>query len=414
MINNRNIINKIIYLLMIIFIFFNMVGISNGISNKEENKKIHKNIVIENIHVGKLTKQSAINKLKKNYPVKNFNIIYNSKKWTINVEDIDLNYHIDESVQEAFDYTRSDKIWNNLKRKGKLNINKTYNIKLKATYDEAKLSKIMQKICKEINIDAVDATFNVEPSGEIKRGKSKEGRQVDLSKVKEEIYDMINKKKIKNINLTVITLYPKTTTKQVQSINCILGKFSTTFNNDTSRGSNIHVAGESTSDILLMPGETFSYNKTTGARNWVNGYKSAPVIVGGKVVNGEGGGVCQVSTTIYNAALMSGLIIDEVHNHSLPSRYAPRGRDATVSYGYTDLKFSNPFNHPIYIKNIVGKGAITSKIYGCEMDREKIIIRMEEEYTKNKITVKTYRLYLDEENNIMRKELVNTSIYKHH
>lgn len=111
---------------------------------------------------------------------------------------------------------------------------------------------------------------------------------------------------------------------------------------------------------------------------------------------------------------MSGLIIDEVHNHSLPSRYAPRGRDATVSYGYTDLKFSNPFNHPIYIKNIVGKGAITSKIYGCEMDREKIIIRMEEEYTKNKITVKTYRLYLDEENNIMRKELVNTSIYKHH
>ena len=139
MIKNRNIINKIIYLLMIIFIFLNMVGISNGISNKEENKKIHKNIVIENIHVGKLTKQSAINKLKNNYPIKNFNIIYNSKKWTINVEDIDLNYHIDESVQEAFDYTRSDKIWNNLKRKGKLNINKTYNIKLKATYDEAKL-----------------------------------------------------------------------------------------------------------------------------------------------------------------------------------------------------------------------------------------------------------------------------------
>ena len=91
MIKNRNIINKIIYLLMIIFIFFNMVGISNGISNKEENKKIHKNIVIENVHVGKLTKQSAINKLKNNYPVKNFNIIYNSKKWTINVEDIDLN-----------------------------------------------------------------------------------------------------------------------------------------------------------------------------------------------------------------------------------------------------------------------------------------------------------------------------------
>ena len=260
----------------------------------------------------------------------------------------------------------------------------------------------------------MDATFYVEPSGEIKRSESKEGRDVDISKLKDDIYNMINKKKIKDINLPVLTLYPKTSTKQVKSINSILGQFSTSFNDSTSRGSNIHVAGESTSDVLLMPGETFSYNKKTGARNWVNGYQSAPIIVGGKVVNGEGGGVCQVSTTIYNAALLSGLTIDEVHNHSLPSRYAPRGRDATVSYGYTDLKFTNPYTHPVYIKNIVGNGAITSKIYGCSLDRERIVIRMEEEYLKDKITVKTYRLYLDEENNVMRRELVNTSIYKTH
>ena len=302
----------------------------------------------------------------------------------------------------------------NLRRKGSLNINKKHNIKLKATYNETKLSEELSGICKNINIDAVDATFHVELSGELKRTKSKEGKQVDLSRLKEDIYDMINKKKIKNVNLPVLTIYPEVSTDQVQSINSILGQFSTSFNDSTSRGSNIHVAGETTSGILLMPGETFSYNKHTGARNWVNGYKSAPVIVGGKVTNGEGGGVCQVSATIYNAALISGLTIDEVHNHSLPSRYAPRGRDATVSYGYTDLKFSNPFTHPVYIKNIVGNGAITSKIYGCDLDRERISIKMVEEYTKNKITVQTYRLYLDEENNIMRKELVSTSVYKPH
>lgn len=402
--------NKFIYLSIIVIIAFSTVGIAPVYKDK----KIHKNITIENISVGKLTKEEAVNMLKKTYPLDNFNINYNNESWTIKPEDIELSFHIEERVDEALNYTRSKSIWNNIKRKGKLNINKPYNIKIKATYNEVKLSKQLEKIYEKVNVEAVDATFYVEPSGEIKRSESKEGRDVDISKLKDDIYNMINKKKIKDINLPVLTLYPKTSTKQVKSINSILGQFSTSFNDSTSRGSNIHVAGESTSDVLLMPGETFSYNKKTGARNWVNGYQSAPIIVGGRVVNGEGGGVCQVSTTIYNAALLSGLTIDEVHNHSLPSRYAPRGRDATVSYGYTDLKFTNPYTHPVYIKNIVGNGAITSKIYGCSLDRERIVIRMEEEYLKDKITVKTYRLYLDEENNVMRRELVNTSIYKTH
>lgn len=402
--------NKLIYVVMIMIIGFT----SLGLTSKEKEKKIHSNITIENIDVGKLTTKEAIKKLETTYPLKDFNIIYKDEKWTIKADNIDLNYHIEEKVKEALNYTRSSSMVENLRRKGSLNINKKHNIKLKATYNETKLSEELSGICKNINIDAVDATFHVELSGELKRTKSKEGKQVDLSRLKEDIYDMINKKKIKNVNLPVLTIYPEVSTDQVQSINSILGQFSTSFNDSTSRGSNIHVAGETTSGILLMPGETFSYNKHTGARNWVNGYKSAPVIVGGKVTNGEGGGVCQVSTTIYNAALISGLTIDEVHNHSLPSRYAPRGRDATVSYGYTDLKFSNPFTHPVYIKNIVGNGAITSKIYGCDLDRERISIKMVEEYTKNKITVQTYRLYLDEENNIMRKELVSTSVYKPH
>ncbi|WP_434793215.1 hypothetical protein TPDSL_25320 [Terrisporobacter petrolearius] len=403
----KHILNKLTYLVMIMIIGF----YSLGLAPKENEKKIHSNITIQNIDVGKLTEKQAINKLKSTYPLKDFNITYNKEKWTIKPESIDLNYHIEEMVKEAFNYTRSSSTMENIKRKSKLNLKEEHNIKLKATYDEIKLSKKLEVICNKINVDAVDATFRVELTGELKTTESKEGREVDLSRLKEDIYDMINKKKIEDINLPVITLYPKVSTKQVKSINSVLGEFSTSFNNSTSRGSNIHVAGQQTSDILLMPGDTFSYNKCTGARNWVNGYKSAPVIVGGKVTNGEGGGVCQVSTTIYNAALMSGLTIDEVHNHSLPSRYVQRGRDATVSYGYTDLKFTNPFTNPVYIKNIVGNGAITSKIYGCNLDREKIIIKIVEEYRKNKITVQTYRLFLDEENNIMKKELVNTSFY---
>ncbi len=406
----RNNLNKFISIGILFMISLTSLGI--GADKSTENKKIHDNIVIENIDVGKMTKKEALKKLNETYEIKNFKIFYNDKTWDISPQNIDIDYHIEESVNKAFNYTRSDNTWENIKRRTGLRFNKPYTIKLKATYSEIKLSEELSKISNEINIDAQDATLKVEPNGEIRRTKSKIGKQVDLSRLKEEIYTMLNNKKIKDVNLEVIDLKPRISTEEVESIDTILAQFSTSFNDSTSRGSNIHVAGESTSDILLMPGDMFSYNRATGARTWNNGYKSAPIIVGGRVVNGEGGGVCQVSTTIYNAALLSGLKIDEVHNHTIPSRYAPRGRDASVSYGYTDLKFTNPFNHPIYIKNIVGNGAITTKIYGCKRDCQKVIIKMKEEFSKDKITVQTYRLYLDEENNIINKELISTSKYK--
>lgn len=406
----RNNLNKFISIGILFIISLTSLGIEANKST--ENKKIHDNIVIENIDVGKMTKKEALKKLNETYEIKNFKIFYNKKAWDISPKNIDIDYNIEESVNKAFNYTRSDNTWENIKRRTGLRFNKPYIIKLEATYSETKLSEELNKISNEINIDAKDATLKVETNGEIKRTKSKIGKQVDLSRLKEEIYTMLNNKKIKDVNLEVIDLKPRISTEEVESIDTVLAQFSTSFNDSTSRGSNIHVAGESTSDILLIPGEMFSYNRATGARTWNNGYKSAPIIVGGRVVNGEGGGVCQVSTTIYNAALLSGLKIDEVHNHTIPSRYAPRGRDASVSYGYTDLKFTNPFNHPIYIKNIVGNGAITTKIYGCKIDCQKVIIKMKEEFSKDKITVQTYRLYLDEENNIMNKELISISRYK--
>ncbi|MEG1411091.1 MAG: VanW family protein [Terrisporobacter sp.] len=407
----KNFFNKSIIMCFLISIMFLSMGVS---VNKKEDEKIFENIIIENINVGGLSKKEAIRKLEKEYTIKNINISFNDKIWTIEPKKIELNYHIEDIVNIAFDYSRSDSNFENMKRIIKLKTNKPYSLKLRATYNEAELSNEVCKICDEINVEAKDAVFQVLDSGEMKITKSSLGRFVDISLFKEEIYIMINNKKIKDINLPVRIIYPKVSTKDVESINTILGQFSTSFNNYTSRGSNIHVAGENSSNILVMPEEIFSYNNATGARTWNNGYKSAPVIVGGKVVNGEGGGVCQVSTTIYNAALIAGMEIEEVHNHTFPSRYTSMGRDATVSYGYFDLKFKNPFSHPIYIKNTLGDGCITSSIYGCKDDRERLYINTETKYLKNKFKVNTYRIYLDEENNIMRRELINTSEYKPH
>ena len=340
---------------------FIILILTTGMSNQKDsfNGKIFKNIYIEQVHIGKMKLDEAKKAVDKKYLLKPIYIKYEDKTWCINPQDIDLSYNIDDAIKNAYIYTRSDSKIENIKRKCNLDLNKAYSIKLNATYNESKLSE-----------------------------------------------------QLSYINLPVKVIQPTITTQQVKSINTVLGQFSTSFNEHSARGSNIYVAGKSTSDILIMPGDTFSYNKSTGARTWSNGYKTAKVIVGGKYVNGEGGGVCQVSTTIYNAALMSGLEIQEVHNHTYPSHYVSKGRDAAVSYGYTDFKFKNNFAHPIYIKNIVSNGSITSKIYGCSQDREKLYIRTQEIREKDKIIVKTYRVFLGEENNKIREELVSENKYK--
>lgn len=402
------------YILISCLVIISILTLGMNKSEEDVDGKIFTNIYIQNVNVGSMTIKQSKDKISLLYSTKPINIKYCEKIWSIDPESIRLKYDIDESINRAYKYTRSSDTKQNIKRMFNLKFKEKHNINITSTYDEVELSNILDRICKEINVKVKQASIEIKDSGEIVKSNSSDGKEVDIIKLKEDIYEMINSKKIKDINLVVKTIKPTIKTEDIDSINTILGQYSTSFNDHTSRGSNIYVAGKSTSDILIMPGEIFSYNKATGARTWSNGYKTAKVIVGGKYVNGEGGGVCQVSTTIYNAALISGMEIEEVHNHTFPSRYAPRGKDAAVSYGYTDLKFKNPFSHPIYIKNIVNHGAITSKIYGCSKDREKLYIKTEERHEKDKIKVKTYRIYLDEENNKIREELISESKYKKH
>ena len=157
-----------------------------------------------------------------------------------------------------------------------------------------------------------------------------------------------------------------------------------------------------------MPGEVFSYNKHTGVRSIANGYFNAPVIVNGELEDGPGGGVCQTSTTLYNAVLYSGLKVNSITNHSITSSYAPRGKDAMVNDSGTDFKFSNTYNHPVYIKSIVEDGKITCQIYGNSADKQNIEIKLE----NFDMGAKTYRVFKDDSGKEIKTEYIDTSVYK--
>ena len=150
-----------------------------------------------------------------------------------------------------------------------------------------------------------------------------------------------------------------------------LATFSTKYNSSNAdRTINLQLAASKINGTILSPGEEFSYNKIVGARTIEAGYKEAKVYSNGEVVDGIGGGICQISSTLYNSAVLANLEILERHNHQFLTSYVPAGRDATVAYGAKDFKFKNTRSYPIKIEITVDKGTVLCTIYGIKEETE--------------------------------------------
>lgn len=151
--------------------------------------------------------------------------------------------------------------------------------------------------------------------------------------------------------------------KESSTAEISVGEASTPILDDgENRVGNIHLACSAVSGHRLLPNEEFSFNKVVGPRKAELGYKKAPVLVNGEKVDGIGGGICQVSTTIYMAALNGGFEIKERHGHGKPAVYAPVGLDATVVYNTLDLRFINNTSNTVYIYTWVENGLVYAKI----------------------------------------------------
>lgn len=167
------------------------------------------------------------------------------------------------------------------------------------------------------------------------------------------------------VAVNVKKVHAEISMEQVRENTARLSVFTTYFDCENSpRVSNIRLAGDKISGTVLEPGESFSFNGTVGPRTVKNGFKNAKVIENGRFVCGIGGGVCQVSTTLYNAALLAGLRVTEYHPHSLAVSYVKPSRDAMVSGEYCDLKFCNTTDCPVYIRVLTGLYYTRCEIYG--------------------------------------------------
>ena len=170
---------------------------------------------------------------------------------------------------------------------------------------------------------------------------------------------------------------PAVTTATLKEIDGVIGSHSTRFGGTgRSRGSNIALAASRINGTVLAPGEVFSYNKVVGPRVASAGFREAPVIIKGELVPGIGGGICQVSSTLYNAVLKSDLKIVHRAHHAFPVHYLPAGRDATVVDGSIDFKFQNSTQTPLYIVASSGGGRLAFTLYGKRVPGREVSIEL--------------------------------------
>lgn len=211
---------------------------------------------------------------------------------------------------------------------------------------------------------------------------------------------------------------PSVTTNMIgtEAFPDLLAKFSTNYNaRDTDRTTNLRLAAEKINGTVLMPGETFSYNTVVGERTIAAGYKEAAMYQNGEVVDGLGGGICQISTTLYNAVLYSNLEIVERRNHQFVPSYASAGRDATVVYGSIDFRFKNTRNYPVKILCTVSGGVAKCEIYGLKEnpDYDVEITSRVTETTATSIKSETYKT-VRQNGQVISSERINKDTYKRH
>ena len=213
-------------------------------------------------------------------------------------------------------------------------------------------------------------------------------------------------------------LYPNVTTNMIgqEAFPDLLSSFPTYYSTrDTDRTTNLILAANKINGTVVMPGEVFSYNTVVGERTIAAGYKEAPIYVSGEVVDGLGGGICQVTSTLYNAVVYANLEIVERSNHQFVPSYVTASRDATVVYGSIDFKFKNNRNYPIKILCSVSNGVVNFEIYGLKTadDYEVEISSRITSQTANYTNSEAYKI-LKKNGQVVSTTLLSRDTYKRH
>ncbi|MBM7855028.1 vancomycin resistance protein YoaR [Desulfohalotomaculum tongense] len=336
-------------------------------------------IRVKDVSIGGMNKQQAREKLialqnkMMTIPV---TITYKDQCWPLPLREVGLKIDTEETLRRAMNighrgsFIECMRLRHRIRKEG-------YVLAPVLTVDLKSLTAVVERLAGHLNVPAKSAAFAIDDNDRVIITPSQNGQCIDMKQLKLKLEQELLVKEQINLPLTIREVAPEYTTEDIQEmgITGLLSSYTTAFDPAlVNRAYNIRVAANALDGLLVVPGEEVSFNEVVGPRSSEAGYKEAGVIVDNEMVKGLGGGVCQVSTTLYNAVLLADIEVVERKNHSLPVSYVPIGRDATVVYGAVDLKFQNNTGRCLYFKTEVSSGQITVKIFGDVSRKKKVVV----------------------------------------
>ena len=331
------------------------------------NDKIYPEINVYGINIGGLSKEEAINILKEDLPKvimdKKLKVIVGDKELELNYESLNPTYNIEKVAEEALAYGKDKGVF---AKNSLINGKKEISIDADIIYDEEALINFEDRVVQEVSIEGKNASISID-SGNISVIPEESGKSIDKEELHNKLIENINGDPNHEVEIT-LELKEQDAKIKAEDLNKITGKISSYSSNYSNTGDgrvkNMEIAAGVINGTIVMPGEEFSYNALIGDTTPEKGYEKANTYVGNEIVPDYGGGICQVSTTLYRAVMSANIRSTERMNHSLTVSYSEPGLDATVANPYVDYKFVNTYDFPIYIQGYVSGGVVSFSIYG--------------------------------------------------
>lgn len=292
---------------------------------------------------------------------KKVSVLVNNKAFDISYKDLDANINYEELENQILSFGKSE---NFLAKLDLIKNPEKRDYSFEVLFNEEKLNTFVSDISSQINYSPSDASIDIS-GGYINIYNDTDGLKLKsdelLNNIKTSIKDM-NAPEVVEISGETEAVKATITTDSLKGVTGKISSFSTIYKVGPS-GTNLQIAANNIDNIIVMPGETFSTEKAIGPTTLDNGFVEANTYVGGQVVPGVGGGVCQVASTLYNTMLRAGIIPIERQNHMMPVSYVDMGLDATLADNLIDLKFVNDFDYPIVINTYAGGNTLVVEFW---------------------------------------------------
>jgi len=291
-----------------------------------------------------------------------------NQRFRLSSADIPMQWNTDELLQKAYSVGRVGTLEQRVRQVD--SIAESIFLTSEFTYDREAVYEIVDRVVQELRVPEKDATvtaFDV-PNRTFTYTDEVVGRRVDGEKLLTDVYARLDAKDYGTpVQIPLESVMPSITRAELERNYKQLSSFTTQTTDEANRNENIRLSAAALNGAMIAPGGTISFNETTGQRTVEKGYREAPAIESGRTIMDVGGGVCQTSSTLFNALVRAGALIESRRPHAWPSTYVPRGEDAAVDWPRLDLVMKNPGSTPMFVTAWYENRKVTIEVFGYSL-----------------------------------------------